>query len=173
MVLSRAGRRGIILALAILAIGGLCVGIFTDPAPRLVWNASASAPIGLYRVQLGIRIDQGDLVLAGLPDIPRILAAERGYLPDGVPLIKRVAGKAGDWVCGDSDTVMINGHAVASRIARDSENRSLPRWTDCRVLAESEVFLLMADVPDSFDSRYFGPIQIEQIIGRLVPLWTE
>lgn len=25
----------------------------TDPLPRVIWNASASAPLGLYRIQIG------------------------------------------------------------------------------------------------------------------------
>jgi hypothetical protein len=28
------------------------------------------------------------------------------------------------------------------------------------------------DVPASFDSRYFGPVASDAIVGRLVPLWT-
>jgi type IV secretory pathway protease TraF len=49
----------------------------------------------------------------------------------------------------------------------------LPHWDGCRTLQADELFLLMAAVPDSFDSRYFGPVSLSAVIGRLVPLWTE
>lgn len=161
------------LALAGLGLGLIGCAWLADPAPRLVWNASASAPLGLYRVEVGARIGRGDTVLAVLPDAPRRLAAERFYLPASVPLIKRVAAMTGDRICGEGDGVSINGRVVAQRLAHDDKGRPLPRWTGCRVLADSEVFLLMEGVPDSFDGRYFGPVDAAQIVGRLVPLWTD
>jgi conjugative transfer signal peptidase TraF len=161
------------LALAGLGLGLIGCAWLADPAPHLVWNASASAPLGLYRVEVGAPIARDDTVLAVLPDAPRRLAAERFYLPAGVPLIKRVAATAGDRICGKGDDVSINGHVVAHRLAHDGKGRPLPRWTGCRVLAHREFLLLMEGVPDSFDGRYFGPVDAAQIVGRLVPLWTE
>src|SRR3546814_2328006 len=52
-----------------------------NPAPRLVWNASASAPTGFWRIDPGARIDRGDMVLVRTPDSVRQLAASRHYLP--------------------------------------------------------------------------------------------
>jgi conjugative transfer signal peptidase TraF len=161
------------LVLAGLGLGLIGCAWLADSAPRLVWNASASAPLGLYRVEVGARIARGDAVLAVLPDAPRRLAAERLYLPADVPLIKHVAAMAGDRICGEGDGVSINGRVVAHRLAHDSKGRPLPRWTGCRVLADSEVLLLMAGVPGSFDGRYFGPVDAAQIVGKLLPLWTE
>src|SRR3546814_1519836 len=66
----------------------------------LVWNASASAPIGLYSVSPGVPADPGDMVIARVPQLWRDLAARRHYLPANVPLVKRVAAAAGDDVCG-------------------------------------------------------------------------
>jgi type IV secretory pathway protease TraF len=31
----------------------------------------------------------------------------------------------------------------------------------------------MAGAPDSFDRRYFGPVPLASVMGRLVPLWTD
>src|SRR3546814_11532003 len=59
------------------------------PAPRLVWNASASAPIGLYAVTPGAPVGPGDMVIARVPDPWRMLAARRHYLPANVPLDRK------------------------------------------------------------------------------------
>jgi type IV secretory pathway protease TraF len=48
----------------------------------------------------------------------------------------------------------------------------LPPWHGRRTLASGEVFLLLSDVPASFEGRYFGPITSDAIIGRFVPLWA-
>lgn len=159
------------LALAGLGLAALGFAALAEPAPRLVWNASASAPVGLYWVSRVAPV-RGDLVLAALPPDARRLAAERGYLPAGVPLVKRLAALAGDVVCAVGGAVFVNGGHVAKRRERDLTGRALPRWTGCRTLAADEVFLLMAGVSGSFDGRYFGPVRRARIIGKLVPLWT-
>lgn len=163
-------RRGVTLGLGLVAIGmvGFAAGI--APVPRLVWNASASAPVGLYRAVAG-EPARGDLVLARTPVSLRALAAERGYLPADVPLIKRVAARAGDTVCAEGDRILINGRHVATRLERDAHGRPLPRWKGCRLLGAAELFLLMAGVPGSFDGRYFGPVRRSAAIARLSPVW--
>ena len=141
------------------------------PQPHLVWNASASAPIGLYRVVSGAP-ERGDFILVRLPKSIEKLAAIRGYLPAGVPLIKRVAAVAGDDVCAFNGAIIVNGEIVARQRKVDRAGRSLPRWNECRELVPGEFFLL-TKAPDSFDSRYFGPVPSAQVTGRLAPLWTD
>ncbi|SMF81657.1 conjugative transfer signal peptidase TraF [Tistlia consotensis] len=141
------------------------------PQPHLVWNASASAPIGLYRVVSGAP-ERGDFVLVRLPKAIEKLAAIRGYLPAGVPLIKRIAAVAGDDVCAVNRAIIVNGEIVARQRKADRAGRSLPRWNECRALVQGEFFLL-GDAPDSFDSRYFGPMTGARVIGRLAPLWID
>lgn len=159
------------LAVAAFGLAGLGVVTIAEPAPRVVWNASASAPLGLYWVTHG-PIERGDFVLADAPSPARQLAAARGYLPARVRLVKRVAALAGDVVCAVGDVILIDGREVAKRLQRDSHDRPLPAWEGCRTLGPGEVFLLMAEVPDSFDGRYFGPISRSAIIGKLLPVWT-
>lgn len=142
------------------------------PAPRLVWNVSASAPIGLYRVLPGKPV-RGDLVLVQAPGSLRQLAADRGYLPSNVPLVKRIVAAGDDVVCAAGDAISINGRVVAERLARDRLGRPLPSWSGCHLLDGGEAFPLMEGIADSFDGRYFGPIPTSAIIGRLVPLWVE
>ena len=161
-----------VLALTLFGLGLIGLAMLARPAPWLVWNASASAPIGLYRVLPGKPI-RGDLVLVRTPSSVRQLAAERGYLPQNVPLVKRVAALDGDIVCAADDVISVNGRVAAERLARDRLGRPLPAWTGCHLLDYGEVFLLMEGVSDSFDGRYFGPIPTATIIGRLAPLWIE
>ncbi len=161
----------LLLAAALAGVSIIGLSAFAKPTPWLFWNASASAPIGLYRVVPGVP-GRGDLVLVSPPESAAKLAATRGYLPGGVPLIKRVAAVAGDDVCAFDGAIIVNGGIVAWQRKADRAGRSLPRWTECRELLQGEFFLL-GDAPDSFDSRYFGPVTSAQVIGRFAPLWID
>jgi conjugative transfer signal peptidase TraF len=149
----------------------IVLSIAFPPPPLLVWNASASAPVGLYRVSPGAQLARGDMAIARTPSAFRRLAAERRYLPENVPLVKRVAGIAGDRICAIGEAITVNGRRVATRLASDGRGRSMPWWRGCRVLGAGEYFLLM-DAPASFDGRYFGISEQADIIGRAYPLWT-
>lgn len=175
----RRGRRRprTVLALTLFGVGliglpTLANSVLWGPAPWLVWNASASAPVGLYRV-LPANAVRGDLVLVRTPCSARKLAAERGYLPQNVPLVKRVAAQGGDVVCAAANVIFVNGRVVAERLARDRRGRPLPGWSGCQTLEPDDVFLLMENVTASFDGRYFGPVSRAAIIGRLAPLWIK
>ncbi|TIT03452.1 MAG: S26 family signal peptidase [Mesorhizobium sp.] len=161
-----------VIALATIGLGLLGFAALAKPTPWLVWNASASAPVGLYRVAAGAPA-RGDLVLVRTPGFVAYLAAERGYLPRNVALVKRLAALPGEHVCAFNDAIIIGGDIVARRLKIDVKGRSLPWWNGCRALGDNEVFLLGSDKNRSFDSRYFGPVPTQNVIGRLVPLWTE
>lgn len=161
-------RRTTLLGIGMAALG---LTIVRPPLPRLVWNASASAPIGLYAVSPGTSAGRGDMVIAWPPASARQLAAHRRYLPANVPLVKRVVAVAGDTICGVDRTVTVDGRQVALRRAADAAGRPLPGWQGCVRLAPGMVFLLMTETPDSFDGRYFGPTAARDIIGRATPLW--
>lgn len=145
--------------------------LILPPAPRLVWNASDSAPHGLYRVFPGVPPGRGDMVIAWALEPYRRLAAERHYLPGNLPLVKRVAAARGDRVCAIGPMIQVDGRTVAHRLAVDGKRRAMPWWHGCRTLGPREYLLLM-DAPESFDGRYFGISKAEQIVGRARPLWT-
>lgn len=159
------------MTLAALSLVALAVSSSIRPVPLVIYNASASAPLGFYRVLAINSLQHGDLVLVKTPESVRGLAAERHYLPLNVDLVKRVAALEGDRVCAINSVVSIDGKPVAAQLPHDREGRPLPHWSGCQVLSASQVFLLMENVPDSFDSRYFGPVSADSILGRLVPIW--
>jgi conjugative transfer signal peptidase TraF len=144
---------------------------FAPHSPLLIFNASASAPIGFYWAGPPRPLNRGDLLLVRTPESIRMLAAARGYIPLAVPLVKRAVALSGDFVCADGQTLTIDGRHVADRLSADRAGRPLLAWSGCRKLGTGELFLLMEDVPDSFDSRYFGPVSVDAVIGRLSPLW--
>jgi len=162
-------RRAASVASLLMALG---VTILAPPAPRLLWNASASAPIGLYLVDPGTLPDRGDWAIAWPPSHVRSLAASRHYLPTGVPLAKRVVASWLDTVCAIGPVIKVNGIKVALRREVDGRGRQLPLWQGCVQLEEGESFLLMSERPDSFDGRYFGVTQRSDIIGKATLLWA-
>ena len=159
------------IALAGVGIAVLLASSAVPPAPRFVWNASASAPVGLYAVTPGGLAQPGDMVVARVPEPLRRLAATRRYLPMNVPLVKRVAAAAGDDVCALGREIFVNGHPVAKRRAADGAGRAMPAWTGCLRLRGRQLFLLM-DAPASFDGRYFGVTDGGDIVGKARLLWT-
>ncbi|RUU16392.1 S26 family signal peptidase, partial [Mesorhizobium sp. Primo-B] len=163
---------------ATIIAGMLCGGVLAvAPAwiahrPSFIWNASASVPIGLYRVEPASRIDVADIAVVMLPEPLASFLAERQYLPHGVPLLKRVLALQGTTVCREGTATITHDVTVGLARERDSRGRSLPVWQGCRVIADGEVFLMNRDVADSFDGRYFGPLPLTSIIGRAVPVWV-
>lgn len=145
----------------------------TGHGPCLMWNASASVPVGLYAVAPIARIEIGDLVALTPPEDLATFLDTRGYLPRGVPLIKRVVALPGSEVCRHDATITVDGHALGEAQARDRHGRDLPRWQGCRMIAEGEVFLMNLDAPDSLDGRYFGPLPVTSVTARVVPIWTD
>ncbi len=140
--------------------------------PKLVlWNASASAPRGLYLLRSASPLHIGELVAVMPPEPLARFAAMRGYLPLGVPLLKHIAVLGGHTVCRFADRVTIDGRTAALARERDSRGRTLPRWQGCRTMRADEVFLLNSAIPDSFDGRYFGVLSANTITARAEPLW--
>lgn len=153
-------------------IGIVVVSVELPIAPRLVWNPSASAPIGLYAVAPGATPRRGDFVIVRVPATMRALAASRRYIPINVPLVKHVGAVAGDKVCAAGTVVSIDGSVAAIRRARDGAGRPMPWWRGCRRVGPDEVFLLSPDAPASFDGRYFGVSPSADIIGTARLLWA-
>lgn len=165
-------RRRLEKRIAAAAIGAAIVlgSAAFPPTPRLVWNASASAPIGLYSVSPGALAEPGDMVIARVQEPWRRLAATRRYLPMNVPLVKRVAAAAGDEVCALGQEIFVNGRWIAERRIADGAGRPMPLWRGCVRLRGRQLFLLM-DAPASFDGRYFGVTGGDDIIGKARLLW--
>lgn len=143
-----------------------------DPQPRLVWNASASAPLGLYRIEPQRDPAVGALVAVTPPAPLAGWLAERGYLGERVPLLKHVAARSGQRVCRIGAVVSVDARPVVVARLADGRGRPLPVWQGCRTLRDSELLMLNPDHADSMDGRYFGPLPASTVLGRAVPILT-
>jgi conjugative transfer signal peptidase TraF len=155
---------------AVLAVGASAP---FSPVPKLIWNASASVPIGLYVVRPADTLHIGELVVVTPPESVAAFLAQRGYLTRGVPLLKRVLALPGQTVCRTGRTITVDGMTLGDALDRDRLGRVLPDWQGCRIVADSEAFLMNWQSANSFDGRYFGPISASTIVGRAVPLWAK
>jgi conjugative transfer signal peptidase TraF len=164
--------RSVTLITLSIGIVAQAFSMWTKPAPRLLWNGSASVPIGLYSLESFDQLAVTNLVVALPPNSLAAFLAERGYVPLGVPLIKRILALRGQSVCRNELVVSVDGIGMGMALARDRQGRPMPVWQGCRAIAQDEVFLMNWDEPASFDGRYFGPIPFRAIIGRAKPLWT-
>jgi conjugative transfer signal peptidase TraF len=155
---------------AVLAVAAAAV---IPTSLKLVWNVSASAPIGLYRIEPAERLEVPDLVAVMLPEPLENFMVERGYIGRDAPILKRVLGLPGQRVCRTGRTIMVDGVEMGEALDRDRLHRPLPVWSGCRVVAAEELFLMNWQVPDSLDGRYFGPLPASAVIGRAIPLYTD
>ena len=158
---------------ALLALGSVALLTATALAPKrlmLVWNTSASVPIGLYLiVPRSLRI--GDYVLIRISGLPQALAEQRSYIGSHMPLLKRVAALEGDRVCRRGRVISMGRQQLVIALAFDRRGRRMPVWQGCRQLQRGQVFVLGMHA-ESFDSRYFGPIDHAQIVGAAIPLFV-
>jgi signal peptidase I len=114
---------------------------------------------------------------------PRVDAYDRGDIvvfkppadwaqPDDTPFIKRVIGLAGDTVDVHDGSVFINSTQIdepylfAVKPGDPPQPTTVPgdqhRW----VIPAGELFLMGDHRANSADSRTFGPVPAEQVIGR-------
>jgi conjugative transfer signal peptidase TraF len=152
-------------ALAMPAIG-------MKPETLYIWNVSESVPVGLYRLRPVGGLSVANLVAVQAPEPFATLLADGGYLPRGVPMLKRVLALPGQIVCRNASTITVDGVAVGE--ARDSDRlgRPLPVWRGCRAVADDELFLMNWQSANSFDGRYFGLLPRAAVIARAQPVWT-
>lgn len=165
------GRRMTLIAM-LAGTALIAAPAWSRPDIRFIWNASASVPVGLYRILPGRQVDVTDLAVVMPPDKLASFLDERRYLPRGLPLIKRVLALGGTEVCRRGSAIVAYDAIYGQALARDTRGRPLPVWQGCRTLRDGEAFFMNWDSSDSFDSRYFGPLPVSTIVGRAIPVWT-
>lgn len=154
------------------AVAALCAPLIGEWPKAVVWNASESVPIGLYRIADVDALEVPGLVAVRPPEQLESFLDSNGYLPRGALLLKRLAGLPGQTVCRAGAAVTVDGIAFGDALASDRFGRQLPVWRGCRRIAQHDIFLMNFEVSDSLDGRYFGPLPRSAIVGRAIPILT-
>jgi len=162
-----------VLVTTLAGVGLLTFTCGSHPLPLYMWNASASVPVGLYRLQATDQRYVTELVAVLPPEPLATFLVDGNYLPRGVPILKHVLAVPGQTVCRERLTVLVDAIAMGVARERDGRGRPLPIWQGCRVIAQGELFLMNWQSADSLDGRYFGPIPASAVIGRAHPVWIE
>lgn len=165
--------RAMILVSTVAAAAVLTVPLVDPPSKRFIWNASDSVPIGLYRLRPIGRLAVTNLVVVLPPPPLAAFLSERGYLPRGVPMLKRVLALPGQTVCRTAVMVAVDQIELGEARRLDSRGRSLPVWQGCHVVASDEIFLMNWQSATSFDGRYFGVLPTTAVVARAEPVWTD
>ncbi len=100
------GRCGIIVTM--LGATALLLSTIGEASPRYIWNVSNSVPRGLYRLQPARRLTVTELVAVQPPEPLATFLDLNGYLPIGVPILKRVLALPGQTVCREALTITVD-----------------------------------------------------------------
>ena len=154
------------------AVAILLLSTVGGATPHYIWNASNSVPIGLYRLRPVTQLTVTELVAVQPPDPLATFLDLNGYLPIGVPMLKRVLALPGQTVCRKGLTISVDGIDMGEALSRDSRGRPLPVWQGCHAVGADELFLMNWQSDDSLDGRYFGFVPNSSVIGKALPVWT-
>ena len=113
------------LAVTIGVAAALIATIVLEPIPLYIWNASASVPIGLYRLRPAHQFQVTELVAVQPPAPLATLLASTGHLPIGVPMLKRVLALPGQSVCRTGLTISVDEVAVIPLVNRAADKYAI------------------------------------------------
>lgn len=165
--------RRVSVLLTALGVASLVAPAVLQPQRVLLWNASASVPIGLYLLKNTDRRYVSELIAVLPPEPLSSFLASGNYLPRGVPMLKHVLALPGQTVCREGFVVTIDKIAVGVARKRDQRGRPLPSWQGCRVISRDSIFLMNSQSADSLDGRYYGPLPASAVVGRALPVWIK
>jgi conjugative transfer signal peptidase TraF len=163
-----------------LALPGLACTLALLPwamGVGILYNASASMPRGFWLMHPQSRdYRPGETVMA-CPDLAadQRIYLQAGFCPSGLePVLKVIAAVAGDTVTVRDHQVEINGWTRLEYVQHevDGSGRPLRAVPDGTYIVPTGEVWLLAPIGWSFDSRYFGSVKTNNLLGLMTPLWV-
>jgi conjugative transfer signal peptidase TraF len=175
-------RKARVLHISACAVGIIFLGrVLTEL--NLRFNFTPSMPLGVYRLTPAPpkgELPRDTIVAACAPRIAAEVGRRRGYLaagrcPGGTELLlKIIVAARGDDVVISGHGVSVNGCALPHSRQRsfDVAGRRLSRWPEGHYLLRGDELWLYGANDRSWDSRYWGPAAMADVMARAVPLFT-
>ena len=158
--------RTVLIVFFILIIITLIVSILKSRGYWITYQVTPSMPKGFYFVRPVKQLQSGNIAVFSPPSAILKLMLKHHWIPDDGLMMKYVFAVPGDNVCLREHQVWINGRVMA-KIFQDYEpGKSLPHAHFCGQLAKGQYLLMSTQVAHSFDGRYFGPIDEQNIVGK-------
>jgi signal peptidase I len=147
---------GMIIAFVIEAF---LVQAFYIPSPSMVPTLNVDDRVLVNKLSYRLHdVHRGDLIVFERPP-----AASRGAEGEIKDLIKRVIAVGGDTIEARNQLVYVNGERIdESYLESGTPTNDLPRQT----VPEGHVFVMGDNRTNSEDSRVFGPVDEDRIVGR-------
>lgn len=146
----------------------------------LRFNFTPSMPLGIYRLNPLPQdaIQRQMLVAVCAPSSMVKLGRRRGYLSGGPcagdtePLLKTVVAVAGDRVDVWCRGVTVNGRLLhnSKPLAIDRAGRELSSSPAVHRRIPQGTIWVYADHPRSWDSRYWGPVTVRNVLAKAIPV---
>ena len=142
-------------------------------------NITKSIPIGVYVVTNKVP-EKNDYVIFCPPDSSIFYEArKRGYIGVGFCpknygyMMKKIVAVEGDEVTISENGVTVNNVFLPLSIPlkSDRQGNKLPQLNINSILNKSEILLLSDVSKTSFDARYFGILNKQQIKNVIKPVW--
>jgi len=143
-------------------------------------NLTDSLPRGIYLVAPTPRggVGRGELVVACPPRSYAEVGRRRGYLISGgcpgnvAPVLKFVAASGGDIVHLSPDGLSVNGKPLQhTALLHADRNGDMPRHVAFATyqVPPGEIWLFTPK-DNGYDSRYFGPVSVSNVLNVATPL---
>lgn len=161
-----------------LLLAFTCMAVLAKKFGLLI-NVTPSMPFGLY-IEDHRTIGRGDVVSMCLAEPHKTLAIRMGYIREGGSgckgvnsLIKEVIALPGDDVVLKDDYIIVNKQKYLFPTKYiDSHGRKLQVYPRGVYSNTSGYWTIGVNDKNSWDSRYFGPVEKRGILNKLRPLIT-
>jgi conjugative transfer signal peptidase TraF len=159
---------------SLVGLAALAVSSMLFANRQIVINTSPSVQPGLY-LRSSSELAVGQIVDFRIPSAARnYIESRTGQNGEDWFILKPIVAGPGDRVDTTGEWLLINGRQIASMPpTNDTRGLPLPVWRQSRVLGADEFFVFSDRIPNSFDSRCYGPIRRQHIetVRRALITW--
>jgi conjugative transfer signal peptidase TraF len=157
-------------SLLLLALLASIVSLLKSLGFGITYAVSYSVPNGWYLLIPATTIKRYNIVQFKPPEATVTFLQKLHWAPKNALLVKYVYGLPGDFVCNKNASIWINNKLLGPIYNADKHGNALPKTNFCGKLPPEQYILLSTHINNSFDSRYFGPINRANIKSKAIPL---